>query len=199
MTLVNLIKNLELYLQSSDCLYTSYTKSQRDPAKLKSLRIMELRDMTSGKSRKVSLILEGTFIGQAPHEHNLKDIDLDTMGFASMSFGMGAFTFDNGTATKGMTVVLSKKLVEGALAKDLEKYRKSSASDNHRAAVAKVKKSASYMKATKELVEQTKAIEKAQNKMAVLQARLQKMHTTAIERARTVTKSKVAPFAVIVA
>lgn len=200
MTLVELVKKLEKRLKETSSLFTSYTKEQMDPVKLKSLKILELRDYTEGKKRVVRLILDATFLGkEGPHKCTLSTAYLNALGIDSVSIGMGAFTYDTGIVTKGMTVVLNKAIVEGVLKKELASYRDEALEQSVTAALQKMKASKAYKKTGAELAEAIKKAAKAQEKVATLQNRIGKLHTKAVEQARLIKPAKAAPFEICIA
>lgn len=200
MKLVDLVKKLEKRLKETNHLFTSYTKAQMDPVKLKSLKIMELRDYTEGKKRIVRLILDATFIGkEGPHKCTLPAAYLNALGIDTVTIGMGAFTYDTGIVTKGMTVVLSKGAVDGVLAKELAAYRTDTQKQSATVAIKKMKASSAYKKTDAELTEVMKKAKKAQEKVVALQNRLGKLHTKAVESARMSKPVKAAPFEICIA
>jgi len=182
-SLVGFVKHVESILKQQIHFFVSYTRTQHDPATLKSMKLMEVRKPTSAG---VSIIVEGVFDGRdGPHKFEASPDVLAACGLTALTIGMGAAPSTNGTVAKSMTLRICPTYVIGELAEEVAAMFRPSRPATRAVDLKPVTESKRYKEAVQDIADIDEQIRKLTQQRGNRQASLDRMLAQAQSVAHT--------------
>lgn len=114
-SIASLVAHVEAVLLKDTHFFVAFTRGQRDPVRLLSMKLVEVRQAG------LSLILEGKFEGRhGPHLFEATPETLLECGITGLTVGMGDGPNSDGIVVKYMTVRILPTFLKGAIAAELK-------------------------------------------------------------------------------
>lgn len=163
-TFIDLVQQVEVALIESGQFAQQSRTQELHPVSLKSMKLVEVRCNEQGKTPKVLLITDATFIGSnGPHAVKVPSKLLESLGISNISIGMGSFSYTNGTVVKGVSFEVRHSLLEGPLARELDTLTGKSLARARKTAIDSATHTKAYKKllgVSRELEQKAKALAK---------------------------------------
>lgn len=182
-SITSLVKHIESVLKAQAQFFVSYSRMQRDPATLLSLKLVEVR-RPQPKDAGFSVIVEGKFEGRdGPHEFQASAETLAACGIGALSVGMGATPNFNGTVGKCMTLHFLPSLLKGAIAAEVKAMFREKNAETKLKTLKPVKETKRYKQLVADITELDYDISSLSRARELATAKLERMLAKALEKA----------------
>lgn len=171
----SLVKHIEAIFLRETHFFVSFTRTQMDPVKLLSLKLLEVR-RPQPNDVGLTLLLDGKFEGRhGPHKFVAKPETLAECGISALTVGMGAAPNTNGTVVKGMRVQFCPSFLNEAIVAEVKAMFRAVAPATHLTTLKPVKDTKRYKEVALEISEIDQEINKLTKARAQAKAKLERM------------------------
>lgn len=183
-----LVKHVEAVLKREAQFFVSYTRTQNDPVKLISLKLVEVRQPLANDDS-VSFIISGLFEGRhGPHKVEITPAVLEACGLTALSIGMGAAPNEKGTVSKSMRMRLAPACYKGAIAAEVKAMFRRENPANRAITLKPVAQTKRYKEVALEILDINDEITRLTRARDQATAKLERMRATAQSKIETSKK-----------